>query len=423
MKKVLHPILYSALLLVTMKSATMAQGVLTGSVTPDTGFNVNLTAEGVTDWSHWGLGGVKQDHKAVGGTAVGLISDETQTNATGNGAYTDNFLGFTWSDGTPTASASNSTTGLYEANGEFTFTVPAGTASQTLKVYVGGVTAGAALSAHLSDGSAPDYMDGDPSFANPITGTLSSAASGGFAPDANHFDGVYTITFKAASAGQTLTITYGQTSGGGNVTLQAASLFPTLTAPPAAPTGLVALAGTARIGLQFNSVTYATSYNVYRATSASGPFTQIATGLTSTNYQDTTVTNGTTYYYKVTAVNSIGEGAFSNVASATPQVGLDGTGLTGNYYLGGNANAGTPGQPDFNFKTATPTFTELDPTVNFNGPGNTVGNNPNPWPLRSTQCPTTSARNGSARFPFRSPERTRSPPTAMMAAAFTSTAR
>jgi hypothetical protein len=37
-------------------------------------------------------------------------------------------------------------------------------------------------------------------------------------------------------------------------------------------------------------------------------------------YNDTAVTNGQTYYYKVSAVNSIGESGPSNEASATPSV-------------------------------------------------------------------------------------------------------
>lgn len=38
-----------------------------------------------------------------------------------------------------------------------------------------------------------------------------------------------------------------------------------------------------------------------------------------TNYDDTAVSNGTTYSYQVSAVNSVGEGAGSNILQLTPQ--------------------------------------------------------------------------------------------------------
>ncbi len=40
---------------------------------------------------------------------------------------------------------------------------------------------------------------------------------------------------------------------------------------------------------------------------------------TVTSYDDAAVTNGTTYYYRVTAVNAVGESAPSNEVAATPQ--------------------------------------------------------------------------------------------------------
>jgi hypothetical protein len=60
-----------------------------------------------------------------------------------------------------------------------------------------------------------------------------------------------------------------------------------------------------------------TSYNVYRGTSSGGEALLRTLG-TVTAFDDTGVSSGTTYYYKVSAVNSVGEGPLSNESSATP---------------------------------------------------------------------------------------------------------
>jgi hypothetical protein len=93
--------------------------------------------------------------------------------------------------------------------------------------------------------------------------------------------------------------------GGGGVTV------------PLAPTGLAAIAGSAQVSLTWNVSSGATSYNVQRSTTSGGPYTQIGAP-TATNYTDTGLTNGTTYYYVVSAVNSAGVSANSTEASATP---------------------------------------------------------------------------------------------------------
>ena len=54
----------------------------------------------------------------------------------------------------------------------------------------------------------------------------------------------------------------------------------------------------------------AESYNVKRATSPGGPYATIA-NVKGTSYSDNTVTNGTTYYYVVSAVNQAGESSNS----------------------------------------------------------------------------------------------------------------
>jgi len=88
---------------------------------------------------------------------------------------------------------------------------------------------------------------------------------------------------------------------------------------PAAPTGLVATAGNTQVALSWTASSGATTYNVYRGTSAGGESTTaIATGIGTTTYTNTGLTNGTTYYYKVTAVNASGTSGYSNEASATP---------------------------------------------------------------------------------------------------------
>jgi len=108
-------------------------------------------------------------------------------------------------------------------------------------------------------------------------------------------------------------------SGGESANSTEVSAIPTApAAPPAAPTGLQATAGNAQVSLIWNASTGATSYHVKRSTSNGGPYNTAVASPTATNYVDTTVTNGTTYYYVVSALNSSGESANSGQAVATP---------------------------------------------------------------------------------------------------------
>jgi hypothetical protein len=84
---------------------------------------------------------------------------------------------------------------------------------------------------------------------------------------------------------------------------------------PAAPTSLTASAGIGDVDLQWMPSAIASTYNVYRSTS-SGSETLIASGVTATYFFDTGLaTDGTGYFYRVSAVNSVGESAASNEAS------------------------------------------------------------------------------------------------------------
>ncbi|MFZ5644512.1 MAG: hypothetical protein ACOY46_13060 [Bacillota bacterium] len=82
---------------------------------------------------------------------------------------------------------------------------------------------------------------------------------------------------------------------------------------------LTATAGNAQVVLNWDAVANATGYNVKRATTSGGPYTTIATNVSGTTYTDASVTNGTTYYYVVTAIVNGVESGNSNEAPATPQ--------------------------------------------------------------------------------------------------------
>ena len=107
-----------------------------------------------------------------------------------------------------------------------------------------------------------------------------------------------------------------------------------VTPKPAAP--VVKIGHSATSGkpmLTWNAVSGATSYKVYRATSQKGTYSLLGT-VTTTSYTNTGAKAGTTYWYKVKAVNSAGESAYSNVVSGKTTV----TTLT----MGHSASSGKP---------------------------------------------------------------------------------
>src|SRR5216683_7323066 len=113
--------------------------------------------------------------------------------------------------------------------------------------------------------------------------------------------------------------------------------------PPAAPTGLAATAGNARVSLSWTASSGATSYNVKRATVTGGPYTTIATGVTATTFTDTGLANGTTFFYVVSAVNAGAESPNSNQAQATPTAPQAGV----NYVALGDSYSAGQGNPPF----------------------------------------------------------------------------
>ncbi len=158
---------------------------------------VNLTTEGTLDWvdfSH--TGDTSVDRKSGGSQLIGYSLSSLSTIQ-----YSSYITGFSWTNGTPDATAANTTNGIDTTNPNgFVLTVPADTATRTVRVYVavdgtnrGDSTTGgtSVFSASLSDGSAPTYTDIHPT-------------PGQFQRD----DFVYMIIYNAASANQSLNLQF-----------------------------------------------------------------------------------------------------------------------------------------------------------------------------------------------------------------------
>lgn len=89
--------------------------------------------------------------------------------------------------------------------------------------------------------------------------------------------------------------------------------------PPAAPAGVVASAGNGQVEVSWNSVAGATTYTLYYSTSS--PVTTGATsvsGIAGTSRTVTGLTNGVTYYFRVTATHAGGTSGLSSEVSAAP---------------------------------------------------------------------------------------------------------
>lgn len=100
-----------------------------------------------------------------------------------------------------------------------------------------------------------------------------------------------------------------------------AGLRPTLLDTPSAPTGVTATAGDGQVTISWSAVSGATSYNIYCSTT-SGVTKTTGTEISNatSDHTHTGLTNGTTYYYIVTAVNFQGESVESAQVSATPAI-------------------------------------------------------------------------------------------------------
>jgi hypothetical protein len=173
----------------------------------DTPLQINLTSPQILDWIHWGrISSTVPDRK----NGTPLIGDFTAVNGAQAFPSFSN-IGFSWSDGNHPASVSESTEDIETFNtaSGFQITVPADTTVKTLNLYAEVFFGQGILHASLSDGSSADINDQS-------------------VIDSDIGNKVYSIDFRAASAGQTLTVTFSGTATSSGVGLQAATLTPHL---------------------------------------------------------------------------------------------------------------------------------------------------------------------------------------------------
>jgi Abnormal spindle-like microcephaly-assoc'd, ASPM-SPD-2-Hydin len=114
----------------------------------------------------------------------------------------------------------------------------------------------------------------------------------------------FTVTFSPTAAGSTsanLSFFTGSTSASESVSGTGATIQHTV-----------------ELSWDASTSTSITGYNVYRATSAAGPYSKVNPSPNAAmNYSDSTVQSGQTYYYVTTAVNSSGEeSSYSNQVTA-----------------------------------------------------------------------------------------------------------
>jgi aqualysin 1 len=146
-----------------------------------------------------------------------------------------------------------------------------------------------------------------------------------------HVAGAAALYLQANPSASPATVASALTSAATvNVVTSAGTGSPNRLLYVAAPTGpsapgastLSATAGNAVVNLSWNTPSDGgsaiTGYKIYRGTSAGGTSLYASVGVQNV-YADSGVTNGTTYFYLVRAVNSVGDGAPSNEVSATPQ--------------------------------------------------------------------------------------------------------
>ncbi|WP_165845595.1 PKD domain-containing protein [Streptacidiphilus pinicola] len=336
------------------------------------------------------LGDPLEDFWVQGSTP--LSASATGSPTTGNAPLTENFTGsatggtapysYSWNFGDGSTSTTQNPSHTYSTAGTYTATLtvtdsasPANTATSQVTTTVNAVgnPLAASASATPTSGQVPLNVA--------FTGT-GTGGTPGYNYSWNFGDGSATSTTQnpshtystAGTYTATLTVTDSASPANSATSTVSITASPIAATVPGAPTGLTGTAGTGQVSLSWTPPSNTggeniTSYKVYRGTSSGGETLLTSGGCSGlgsvTSCTDTGLTPGQAYYYTVTAVNGVGEGAASNEATATP------TGSTG-------CKAGQLlGNPGFENGSA----------------------NPSPWTVTSTHSPVDVISNSSSEPP------------------------
>ncbi|WP_244864962.1 glycoside hydrolase family 48 protein [Xylanibacillus composti] len=248
-------------------------------------------------------------------------------------------------DGTMTAYGNNTKVGLYRNGTLIAGSAPGDSGQQPQPPAApNGLTAAAGdgavtLSWHASSGATHYTVKRATTSGGPYA-AVASEVSGTSYTDSGLTNGTtyYYVVSASNSAGESLNSTAASATPQGIVEPQ----------PPAAPNGLTAAAGDGAVTLSWNASSGATHYTVKRATTSGGPYAAVASEVSGTSYTDSGLTNGTTYYYVVSASNNAGESPNSAPASATPQGVTAPSGLAVLYKAGDTSATDNQIKPHFN---------------------------------------------------------------------------
>ncbi|HEX4440973.1 MAG TPA: galactose oxidase-like domain-containing protein [Thermoanaerobaculia bacterium] len=151
------------------------------------------------------------------------------------------------------------------------------------------------------------------------SGFPTGVTSGGFSPASITGSGSSTLTMNTTTSTVPFALSLTITGTSGTITHTASTTLLVNLAPPAS---LTATPGNAQVSLSWPASVGANGYHVKRAIASGGPYVGIGcpTGL---SYVDAGLTNGTTYFYLVSASyaggpDAGGESSNSAIASATP---------------------------------------------------------------------------------------------------------